>query len=83
MKMYKISSYGDSIEEVEITRKSDSSVWFIYRNSERRESNNYYFDTWDEAKDAIITRERKEVERYERQLSYCKEKLVQALNLTR
>jgi len=83
MKMYHIKSWGFTINEIEITRKTDSSVWFIHGGRERRESNTYYFDSWEEAKQAIVDRETKDLINAERQLAYAKEELSKAIAITR
>jgi hypothetical protein len=62
---YKISHWAHEIVAVEITRESDSSVWYMYNGRERRESNDYYYKTAEDAKAAIVRRE-------ERDLMYAK-----------
>jgi hypothetical protein len=78
MKMYRISSYGFTITEEEITRKSESSVWYMWNGKERRNSGTYYFDTWDDARNALIKRETLSVQRAEQQLTHAKAELKKA-----
>ena len=83
IKMYYIGSWGFTIKEVEVTRKSDSSIWYMYGGHERRESSTYYFDTWEQAKQAIVDRETNDLRNAERQLERAKEELEKALAITR
>lgn len=81
--MYYISSWGFTITEVDVIRKTDRSVWIMRGKRERRESDTYYFDTWELAKQAIIERETKDLQNAERQLEYAKKELAQAIAITR
>lgn len=54
--MYKIGSWGFDIEEVEVIRVSEKSVFFIRNNKEKRESSYNYYETWEKAKQAIVDR---------------------------
>lgn len=81
MKQYKISSWGFDISEVEITRKSGSSIWYIYNGHERRESDTYYFDTPELAKEAIVTRELRDLRNAEIQLQDAKNDYQKALDI--
>jgi len=80
MKMYKISSWGFEIKEVEITRKSDSSIWYMYGRNDgkveiRRESNTYYFETWEAAKQKLIDRNKRDLEDAKRAVERAEQQL--------
>lgn len=79
MKMYRTRSWGLYIEEVEVTRTSESSVWYVFNGRERRESNTYYFETWDKAADSLIEKETIRVRNAEQQLILCKDDLTKAI----
>ena len=81
MKQYKISSWGFKIEEVEIARKTDRCIFYLHNGRERRESDTYYFDTWEQARQEIIDRNMRSVKNAELQLGYAKEGLEEALEI--
>lgn len=81
MKMYCISPWGFDIKEVDVIRRTEKSVWIMYGTRERRESDTYYFETWDEAKQAIVDRETRDLQNAERQFEYAKEELEKAIAL--
>ncbi len=83
MKAYYTGSWGFTIDEVELTRKSDSSVWYIHRGRERRESNTCYFDTWEEAKQAIVDRETRHLNEANKAVERAKESLSKAYSISR
>lgn len=78
MKMYKTTHYGNTIEEVEITRTTNSSVFFMSNGRERREADNHYFATKALAKQSIIDREQRDVDHYERALENAMQDLETA-----
>lgn len=82
MKQYYTRSWGFEIKEVDILRKSESSVWIMHNGRERRESNTYYFDTFDEAKQSLIDREKNRVAKLKRELNTAELDLRDAENLT-
>lgn len=80
MEYYKVSSWGLKIEKVEVTRVSDSSVWIMYNGRERRESNMYYFETLDQAKQSIIDRRKKSLEHAINAVKHAEKELDEAMN---
>ncbi len=61
MKMYKVSRNWLDITEIEVLRKTESSMWIISGKRERREAISTtfttHFETFEEARDHIIKRE--------------------------
>jgi len=61
MKKYKTGGYRELIQEVEITKETDKSVWVIRgfmtqkvgSQARKRSESTNFFDTWDEAYDYI------------------------------
>lgn len=56
---YKINGYGERIERVKVISETKCFVTYEYTNwhdkkSTRRESNESYFNTWEEAKDSLL-----------------------------
>jgi len=81
--MYYTGSWGFEIKEVLVVRRSDKSVWLMHGNRERRESDTYYFDTWELAKQSIIDRETRDVFYAEQNLSNAKNDLERAISITK
>ena len=79
--MYKTSSYGNLIEEVNINRETESSVFYNDRGRERRAAKmgiyECYFNTKQEAQDYLIRKEELEIERAENKIKYAIEKIEQ------
>ena len=83
MKQFTINGWGFAIEEKEITRKSESSIWYMHNGRERRADGKYYFNTWEEAKQAIIDRQKLDLQMAEKQVEYRQEELKKALAISR
>lgn len=82
MKMYLTRSLWEfKIEEVEVVRSSEHSVWIIERNKERRHSKEGYYDSWLLAKQAIVDRKRAALESAEERLKYAQVALRAAIAL--
>lgn len=79
MKMYQTRSWGFTIIEVDVIRKSESSVWIMHNGRERRESNTYYFDTFELAKKSIIKRETDRLSYAEREVESAKIQIAHAM----
>jgi hypothetical protein len=56
------------IEEVEVERESKSSVWINGRRNAKRSDYHNYFDTWLDAKQAIVNRQESRCASLRRQL---------------
>lgn len=78
MKYFKTNSWGNSIEEVEVLRVTNSFVVVMWNGKERRESINNYFPSLDAAKDAIINRELSNVNDLKKRLEYAEASLNEA-----
>jgi len=46
------------IKEIEVERETDSSVWINGRRNAKRSDWGNYYDTWQEAHDALLSRQR-------------------------
>ena len=73
MKKYRTTKYGIEIEEVEVTRETDISVFTIgHTGKECRAAkvndHERYHDTWSAAHDYLTERERKNVESLQERL---------------
>ncbi len=85
MKMYKTSSWKAGIEETEITRKTDKSVWFmagyfgntIERRALVKSDGENYFDTWDEAHEHLIGEATKKLYSAKRSMEYAEKSLAE------
>jgi len=54
IKKYRTGSYGRAIEEVEVERETEKSVWMKGQRSEKMTNYSCYFNTWQEAHDHIL-----------------------------
>lgn len=86
MKKFKTNVGEDRIDEVEVVRESEQSVWVRgYRGVERRESKmsqcGCYFDTWEEAHAYLVDKQDFKVVLARSSLAYAEKQLaeVQAL----
>lgn len=75
MKKYRISKYKNDIEEFEITKETKKCIFYYddFFKRERRElkQSHYqnFFDTWDEAYQALLARIESKVDSYKRCLA--------------
>ncbi len=85
MKKYKVSSYLETIETVEVTRETEASVWIKVGDSEARLLKNSSYekilDTWKEAYNCLFDRCLHRVEAATLRLQEAKEELVDVQNL--
>ena len=63
------------IEEVEVDRETDVSVFIEKQRHAKRSSYYNYFDTWDEAKDFLLKKATGEAEKYRRLLEVANGRL--------
>jgi hypothetical protein len=83
MTQFKINGWGFHIQEMVITRKSESCIWYMHNGREHTADGKYYFNTWEEAKQALIDRETLDLQRAEKQVQYRQEELKKALAISR
>lgn len=79
MKLYKTNKYNNNIEEREVTKVTDKSIFYIYKNTntgketDERElkvtNYNIWHDTKGDAIEFLINRSEKKVEYHKRELS--------------
>lgn len=82
MTKYETGGFGlKLIVPVTITRESNKSVWFGNDSRLKRSSYRNYFDTWDQAREYLITKAQERVTKYENQMNYAKEKLGEILKV--
>lgn len=72
---YKAEIWHNEIDEVEVERETESSVWINGRRHAKQTSCACYFDTWDEALDYKLSKSQDEVERARSALERAKSKL--------
>lgn len=76
-----------NIEEIEISRETDKSVWIKTKFGEQREAKktNYYryFDTWEEAHQHLLSEAEKDIMNAERRLENAKHKLMSIKEMKR
>lgn len=84
--------YDTRIEEVEVTRETEQSVFLpagtrFHKNGERREAKRSdhmnYFDTWDEARDFLIDREKDAIRGHQNDITRHQETLRKIEEMTR
>ena len=86
MKMYKAWMY-DRIDEYEVTKITDKSVWFLYPGNtkpsmERRYTNDASWEkTREEAKAFLVNRSQQRVRKAEDSLKYWQARLAEAEKL--
>ena len=73
MKKYKTTNYGNKIEEVIVIKETKCFVTYVWVNwtgdrIERRESNEGYFNTWQEARGFLQDRAQQKLDGVRRQL---------------
>jgi len=73
MKKYKVNFHGDfhvnpKIEVVEVERETDSSIWVNGNRFSKRGAWKSYFNTFEEAKAALIEKQKEKNKRLERSL---------------
>jgi len=76
MKMYTTSRFDNKIEEIEATRTTAKSVWYMgdswgkteERRAARQSSYERYFDTWEEAHAYLLGRTERALAQARRQL---------------
>ena len=79
--MYRVNKYSDSIKEDLVERTTDKSVWVKWPHSDRlyrelRNTNEYaWFETREEAFKWIENQHLKEIQHFEREISYHNQKL--------
>ena len=56
MKMYRTSKWSFRIDETEAEKVSEKSVWIGGRRNDRLSSYHNYFETWEDAKNFIVSR---------------------------
>ena len=81
MKKYRSKLLGQEIDQVEVERETESSVWICGRKHSKVTDYECFHDTFEEAKSKIITRCRMELDRTMRCLKLEEEKLAKAQNL--
>ena len=86
MKMFK--TCNDRIEEVEVTRVTEKSVFLssrFHKNVERRQErlNGYesFFETWEEARSYLVKKKKREIENHETTLRTLNNELDKLLNM--
>lgn len=65
MKKFKTRGFRPSIQEIEVYKETEASVWFNGRRYSKRTSYDNYFDTWDEAFAFLIDEAAISVARYQ------------------
>lgn len=70
-----------AIEEVEIDRETDKSVWINGRRRDKETGDCIYADTWEEAKSFMLKHIRREYESAAHRLTIAEEKLNVVANL--
>lgn len=89
MKKYKTGGWSDIlIEEIEIIRETEKCIFYLgwsdktqERKSLKHSSSEQYWDTWHEAYDYLLEKERKAVDNAEDNLARRKENLLNIRNL--
>ena len=82
MKKYNVETWNSPpIMEVEITRETESSVWFMRNGRERRAAKRDYYNTWQEAKDSILAKKLAQLENAKRQVEYYEKEYQKYLAL--
>lgn len=73
----------DEIEEVEIDKETDKSVWINgVRNAKRTEWANYY-DTWEDAHNDLMRHQQRHVESLYRQFQASDKMLIKIKGMTK
>lgn len=80
--MKKYRTWLGEIEEIDVIRETDK---FVYKNSERRDAKRSdrinYFDTWTEARDFLIDREKAAIDRARDEIDQHMEKLAKIMEM--
>lgn len=89
MTKYRTQKYGSRIEEFEVNRETNVTIWFNTEwqgkvSEERQAKKSTYhnwFDTFEEAKDFLIDSEKRKILGFESQLETSKERLKEIMEL--
>jgi len=89
--MYRVG-YDNNIEEVEVERTTEHSVWFYRTDWLTKKKNEHitrevkkcsyhtFYDTPKEAKDAVINAQAKSIESLKKKIAYAEEYILRAKN---
>lgn len=80
IKMYKVTNYyftKPEIYEVEVDRTTESSVWIDGNRRNRYSNHDNYYETFKEAKKALLARYKRRINKLLRDFEYNKDKLEQ------
>jgi hypothetical protein len=55
MKKFRASRFGAKVAEVDVERETESSVWIDGSRTSKRSVHENYFDSWEEARDYLLT----------------------------
>lgn len=68
MKKYRVSRYNIEVEELEITKESEHSIWINNHCERKNTEENKHFNTWYEAYVYLLHREHEKVKHFQYQL---------------
>lgn len=81
MKYYKVITHYAEVEEIEVDRESDSSIWINSRRVAKKSNYDCYFLTIKEAKQYLMDKYQLKISHLERDLKYYQNKLEKATAL--
>lgn len=79
--MVKYMTKFDCIEQVEVERESENSVWIDGRRSSKMTSYECYFDTFEQAKDYLISELLKDIRSAQTRVARLTERLERVQRL--
>lgn len=63
------------IEEVDVERETEASIWINGQRSAKRSEWSNYYDTWEDAKSALLAAQQRRVEQLRSQLQVANSRL--------
>ena len=82
MEMFRVGSFCKTVEAVDVSRSNDKSVWIGARRRARSSYYEIYFDTYQDARDYLINKAEKRLERAVEEMAYAEEFLYLAKSLS-
>lgn len=78
MKMYRTSKWSLSIVEIEVDKVNEKSIWIDGHRNSRLSSYHNYFETWEDAKNFLVTRCESNLQSDKQRLDRCMSELETA-----